>query len=243
MVGFFSFYRKLFPVTRKVLTGIADQFHNWLKGRSEKWGAPILDAPSGRRDEFIEPYFRHAKPDQVVAIVKAREPARIMIAIGTAQQNRWHLQIAQRWVVQCNFYVNDSRWGRMFVRICPYLPFSARVCLNQHHWLANRLREEDIDFGKNSNAFLRCSNFQRLQELADSLTKCDLLTCGQKWLTAFTPFFSHKNGSKPDASTGCSSLRSNTATISSSTAGRHWTLLESGCWMGIGPLADPTRSR
>ena len=188
VIGFFSFYRKLFPVTRKVLTGIADQFQNWLMSRSEKWGAPILDAPPGRRDEFIEPYFRHAKPDQVVAIVKAREPARIMTAIVTAQENRWHLQIAQRWVVQYNFYVNDSRWGRMFVRMCPYLPFSARVCLNQHHWLANRLREENIDFGKSSNAFLRCGNFERLQQLADSLTVRDLLTCGQKWLTAFTPF-------------------------------------------------------
>jgi hypothetical protein len=189
VVGFFNFYRKLFPVSRKVLTGIADQFQNWVKNRSQKWGAPILDAPAGRRDEFIEPYFNHAKPDHVVAIVKAREPARIMTAIGTAHENRWHLQMAQRWVVQYNFYVNDSRWGRMFVRMCPYLPFSARVCLNQHHWLANRLREENIDFGKSSNAFLRCGNFERLQQLADSLTARDLLICGQKWLTAFTPFF------------------------------------------------------
>jgi hypothetical protein len=43
--------------------------------------------------------------------------------------------------VQYNFYINDERWGRMFVRMCPYLPFSARVCLNQHHWLAVRMRE------------------------------------------------------------------------------------------------------
>jgi hypothetical protein len=108
-----------------------------------------ISAPPGCRDELIEPYFRQAKPDRVVAIVKTREPARIMTAIGTAQQNRWHLQIAQRWVVQYNFYVNDSRWGRMFVRMCPYLPFSARVCLNQHHWLANRLREENIERPEN----------------------------------------------------------------------------------------------
>jgi hypothetical protein len=33
----------------------------------------------------------------VVVILKAREPARIMIAIGS--ENRWHLQLAQRWVV------------------------------------------------------------------------------------------------------------------------------------------------
>jgi hypothetical protein len=189
VVGFFSFYRNQFPVSRKVLTDIADQFGFWVKNRSEKWGAPILEAPEGRRDEFIEPYFRKAKPDQVVAILKAREPARIMTAIGNAKENRWHLQMAQRWVIQYNFYVNDSRWGRMFVRMCPYFPFSARVCLNQHHWLENRLREESISFEKTSNAFLKCGNFSRLQELADSLTAKDLLSCGQKWLTAFTPFF------------------------------------------------------
>jgi len=77
----------------------------------------------------------------------------------------------------------------MFVRMCPYLPFSARVCLNQHHWLANRMRQEGIDFRQCSNAFLKCSRPHKLQELADSLTTHDLLQCGQKWLTFLTPFF------------------------------------------------------
>jgi hypothetical protein len=80
----------------------------------------------------------------------------------------------------------------MFVRMCPYFPFSARVCLNQHHWLAIRMREEKIDFQQSSNAFLKCGNPARLQELADSLTARDLLQCGQKWLAAFTPFITDK---------------------------------------------------
>jgi hypothetical protein len=191
-VGFFSTYREQYPVSRDVLTEIADQFQNWLKSRSEKWSAPVLDAPAGRRDEFVEPYLKKTKPDEVAVILKAREPARIMIAIGNKKDNRWHLQISQRWVNHYNFYVNDRHWGRMFVRMCPYFPFSARVCLNQHHWLANRLREENIDFEQPSNLFLKCGNPQRLQELADSLTTQDLLDCGQKWLTAFTPFFREK---------------------------------------------------
>jgi hypothetical protein len=90
---------------------------------------------------------------------------------------------------RANLYVNDQRWGRIFVRICPYLPFSARVCLNQHHWLANRMREESVDFQQCSNAFLRCGRPERLQELADALTAEDLSTCGQKWLARFTPSF------------------------------------------------------
>jgi hypothetical protein len=32
-----------------------------------------------------------------VVILKARDPARIMTAVGDNKTNRWHLQIANRW--------------------------------------------------------------------------------------------------------------------------------------------------
>lgn len=197
VLGFFNIYRDGKRVTHKTLTDIADQFQNWLRNRSQKWDAPLLEPPEGtgddsRRDKFVDPYFRNAKPDQIVAIVKAREPARILVAIGGKDNQSPHLELKQRWVNQFNFYLNDSRWGRMFVRMCPYFPFSARICLNQHHWLAIRMREEGIDFQQSTNAFLKCANPARLQELADSLTAQDLLRCGQKWLAAFTPFISDR---------------------------------------------------
>jgi hypothetical protein len=91
--------------------------------------------------------------------------------------------------VQYNFYINDGQWGRMFVRICPYLPFSARVCLNQHHWLANRMRQEGIAFRQCSNGFLTCAAPARMQVFADKVTPSDLPSCGQKWLARLTPFF------------------------------------------------------
>jgi hypothetical protein len=197
VLGFFNTYREGKRVTRRTLTEIADQFQYWLKNRSEKWGVPILEPPDGngddsRRDKFLDPYFQNAKPNQVVAILKAREPARILVAIGDRNNDSPHLEFKQRWVNQFNFYLNDPHWGRMFVRMCPYFPFSARVCLNQHHWLAIRMRQEGIDFQQCTNAFLKCGNPARLQELADSLTTQDLLKCGQKWLAAFTPFISDK---------------------------------------------------
>jgi hypothetical protein len=190
VVGFFNTYRQLYPVTRYTLRNIADEFQHWVKERAAKRNIPIVDAPDGRRDEFVDPYFERARPDSIVVILKAREPARIMIAIGDKLTNRWHLQIAKRWVVQYNFYINDRNWGRIFVRICPYLPFSARICLNQHHWLANRLRENGVKFKQLANAFLKCTAPDRLQALANSLVSRDLIACGQKWLAHFTPFFS-----------------------------------------------------
>ena len=117
MIGFFWTYRGLYPVSRDVLRGIASQYHHWVEKRSGRWGAPILEAPQEeKRNQFVAPYFRRAQPDQVVAILKAREPARILVAIGDKKANRWHLELKQRWVEQYNFYVNDADWGPMFVR-------------------------------------------------------------------------------------------------------------------------------
>jgi len=187
VVGFFTTYRQLYPVSRPVLREIATQYHRWVEAHAKTWGTPIVEAPTTRRDKLVDPYFRRPTPDQIVIIVKGREPARILTAIG--KDDRWHLQYAQRWVLHYNFYLHDAEWGRMFVRLCPYFPFSARVCLNQHHWLATRLRAEGIRFRQESNAFLTCSDPARLQELADSLTASDIDRCAQKWLRAFTPFF------------------------------------------------------
>jgi hypothetical protein len=48
---------------------------------------------------------------------------------------------------------------------------------------------EEIRVRQESNAFLTCSDPARLQTLADSLTVRDIARCAQKWLRAFTPFF------------------------------------------------------
>ena len=103
VLGFFNTYREGKRVTRKTLTDIPDQFQNWLKNRSEKWGAPVLDAPEDeRRDDFVLPYLNNCEPDRVAVILKAREPARILVAIGGKDNDSPHLEFKQRWVNQFN---------------------------------------------------------------------------------------------------------------------------------------------
>jgi hypothetical protein len=70
-------------VSHDVLRGIATQYQNWVKNRSHQWKVEIVDeVREDRRDTFVKPYFQRAQPDQVVMILKAREPAGIMTAIG-----------------------------------------------------------------------------------------------------------------------------------------------------------------
>ena len=66
------------PVSRSVLHGITDRFQQWLKAWSAKRIIPVIEAPKGRRNEFVEP--RGAAPDAVVAVLKAREPTAMVDA-------------------------------------------------------------------------------------------------------------------------------------------------------------------
>jgi hypothetical protein len=95
----------------------------------------------------------------------------------------------RRWVIQYSFYINDRDFGPMFVRMCPYFPFPARVCLNQHHWLAERLRRKGVKFRQSDNCFSTCADPAVLQQLADSFSAGHLIGRATKWLNDLTPFF------------------------------------------------------
>src|SRR5205807_2176085 len=179
----------------KFRTGRLTRLTALQNGTMEQWNAWKL--PKGEGGQAVEPYFRRAQPDQVVFIRKAREPTRVLTAIGNKKDNRGRLQLAQRRVVQYNFYVHHRNGGRIFVRIQPYFPFSARFCRNQHHWLARHLRQEGIDLRQTTHAFLSCRHPQRMEELADSQTPPDLLLCGRKRLNGFTSVFTEKEGRQP----------------------------------------------
>jgi hypothetical protein len=62
VIGFFNTYRHGQRVTRGVLTGIADQFRDWITARAQKWGVPILETPEGRRDDFVDRYLDASSP-------------------------------------------------------------------------------------------------------------------------------------------------------------------------------------
>jgi hypothetical protein len=59
--GFFNSYRQFYPVSRDVLRGAAEQFQTWVKEEADGMGHPRLEAPKGRRDEFVEPHFKGAR--------------------------------------------------------------------------------------------------------------------------------------------------------------------------------------
>jgi hypothetical protein len=120
--------------------------------------------------------------------LKAREPARVVVSFSS---RNYHLETATRLVNLYYFYLRDPLCGRLFLRLCPYFPFNAQLCLNGHEYLAQQLHQHGIPFRQQDNAFLDCANPQRLQELADGFGPTAINQAMDnalnQWLAYFTP--------------------------------------------------------
>jgi hypothetical protein len=175
-------------ITPSYLRGISSQYHLWLADRALALGVPIVEPPPRvRRDEWVEPFFRslHGE-DGTAVILKCRERARVAICLPSRDN---FVDLAWRYVYVYYFYLQDPQCGRMFLRLCPYFPFNAQVCLNGHEWLARRLRQEGIAFRQKDNAFVDCADPQRLQALADSFSPEPVIAAVDHNLTQWLPYF------------------------------------------------------
>src|SRR5262245_19186169 len=191
VVGFLKEKRLADRVTPAYFKAISTDYHQFVQALAEKRHVEVLMPPKGvRREEWVEPYYKRLQGQAGIAVIlKARENARV--AVSFPRQGD-HVELLNRFVQQHYFYLQDRDFGRMFVRGCPYFPFSARICLNGHEWLACRLREEGIAFEQCANAFLTCEDPARLQDLADRFSAADIEACGHRWLAQLVPFFTDR---------------------------------------------------
>ena len=201
IVGFLDKYRQVPSITKSYFRSVSEDYHRFVARLAARQRVPIVEPPKGvRREEWVEPFYqRFGSRFGMVVILKSRENARIAVSYPTASGGN-RIEVYTRFVWQYYFYVRDQDWGRMFLRICPYFPFNARICLNQHEWLARRLHDEGISYRKAANAFIQCSKPDRLQQLADSLTASDLEVPIQGWLRELVPFYASTD---PNRITDC----------------------------------------
>jgi hypothetical protein len=190
-VGFLKEKRQATRVTPASFRAISTDYHHFVQALAGQRHAEIVQPPKGvRREEWVEPFYQKLQGRSGIAVIlKSRENARVAVSFPREGN---HVELRNRFVQQSYFYLQDPDFGRMFLRICPSFPFSARVCLNGHEWLACRLREEGIAFPQCANAFRTCADPARLQELADRFSPADIEACAHRGLAQLVPFFTDR---------------------------------------------------
>ena len=84
------------------------------------------------------------------------------------KNNRPYLKYKERQCIHYYFYFMDKYLGLCFVRVPTWLPFRIEVYFNGHNWLANRLKQEGIEYVMLDNAFSYITDFEKAQEISDN---------------------------------------------------------------------------
>jgi len=185
---FFKVHRGAKVASTVLMAPISRDFVKAIYVFAKREGVDIVPFRKGqRKDEVTRERLKDfSRPEGVVYIGTAQErfASFRMIKkrnVQTGQSYPWFT----RGTVMCNhyyFYLVDEDFGPLFIKLCSYFPYTARVCLNGHEYVKQQLTKEGIAFEALDNGLLTCADPARAQQLLDDLSEDKITALVSKWL-------------------------------------------------------------
>jgi len=175
------------PIPSPALLGhIGERFVQAVKKYAEENQIPIVHFERGQRKDDIaaEHRQRFDKAEGVVFIGVAQEKAQSFRAQKKDQKGPVGFEWSRQSVCVNHyyFYVQDADFGPAFIKVCSYVPYPIKVCLNGHEWAKQQLRQAGVEFEVLDNGFLSCQEPARLQEVCDRLGPEQIQAFFDKWV-------------------------------------------------------------
>ncbi len=132
----------------------------------------LVDFKKGqRKDEVMQAYLAHHDGSEGVLFVgRAQEKAAVYrterrVSKSTGKAYPW-LARTTAMVNSSYFYCFDKDFGPFFIKFCSYFPYTAKACVNGHHWSQQQAKAAGIGFEALDNGFLSADDPARLSAYA-----------------------------------------------------------------------------
>lgn len=180
------------PIPSPVLLGkMTRRFVQDVEAFVEREGIPVI------------PFKKKMSKDDIANELRKKDPRRdVVVFVGVAQEKAYAFKGSKRskgsgvhfdysrqdvFVKHYYFYLDDEDFGPCFIKVCTYLPYPVRVCLNGHEWVKRQIEKKGIPFESLDNGFLSCEDPEALQCICDQLGPDQIDNFFRKW-TARLPF-------------------------------------------------------
>ena len=97
------------------------------------------------------------------------------------------------------YYFLDRDLGLIHVKLQSWFPCQIQIYVNGHEWLARQLDRHGVKYVKLDNAFVRLSDVERAQELADSFERVDWIHVLGRYALRVNPLLRQKSVLHPGA--------------------------------------------
>lgn len=154
--------------------------------------------------EYIRSAQNFRKEDRIQEILKARGEAPGLVHIFSAMETcasfapfydkktgNTQLRYKESKCLHYYFYFIDPEFGLCFLRVPTWAPFRLMFYCNGHNWLANHLRNNQIDFKQLDNVFIQLEDWTKVQSLADKFPVERLHQALDRFAKQFCPVVRH----------------------------------------------------
>lgn len=189
VVGFFKGHRQM-PFASSALmdpmtTAFVEGIHRFIRDQ----GLELVHFTKGQRKDDVahEHLAGHdGLSEQILFVGRAQEKTRVY---RTEKRLNPVTGKAYPWIVTSTampnhfyFYGFDADFGPFFIKFCTYFPYTAKVCINGHHWAQQQGARAGIVFERMDNAFGACEDPAALQAICDRLGPDEIDAFVRKWL-------------------------------------------------------------
>ena len=105
----------------------------------------------------------------LVHILSAMEACTAYMPWHDKQSHKTFVKTKQGKCLHYYFYFIDEELGLCYLRVPTWSPFRLQFYCNGHNWLASHLRQHEIGYVQQDNAFLQIDDFEKANELALAL--------------------------------------------------------------------------
>jgi hypothetical protein len=150
--------------------GLTDRIKESTQRVAEQSGRPVeyLASSGIRKEEYArEIAERDDVTSGLVCVLSAVEPCMTFTVGPNRQAKKLELRYFQGKCLHYYFYLIDSQWGWLNVRLQSWLPFTVQIVINGRERLAQQLIGKGIDFQRRGNCFVDIADVPAAARLMD----------------------------------------------------------------------------
>ena len=172
------------------LAKVSDAFTTAIQRFIAAEGLPLVHFAKGQRKddvmtEHLAAFTAAGGTEGVVFVGRAQEKNRVF----RTEKRRDAAGKTYPWIVrttgvinQWYFYCVDADFGPFFIKFSSYFPYTAKICLNVHHWAQRQATKAGITFTALDNGFAQVSDVGALQCICEGFGGEHLDALARKWL-------------------------------------------------------------
>jgi hypothetical protein len=197
VAAFFKYHRGMPFASSALMDPITKAFVASVHRFVADQGVDLVHFEKGqRKDDVARSYLAgHDGSEGVLFVGRAPEKTTVF---RTQRRRNPETGAAYPWLVRDTAIVNhfyvyavDDDFGPFFVKFGSYFPYTAKVCLNGHHWAQRQAQKRGIAFEALDNGFVSTNEPRALQRICDRLGPRQIEPFVRKWLRRlphpFTP--------------------------------------------------------